>query len=76
MPDQVLAGGSTPASLYGGEHLLRLLIRLPDLLPTAQMSGDEQAGLEARLAAFVAFLRQNAGDFFLAAGLPDEHATS
>ena len=76
MPEQALLDGSTPASLYGGEHLLRLLMRLPDLLPTAQMSGDEQAGLEARLSAFVAFLKQHSGQLFPAAGLPDEHATS
>ena len=74
--EQALADGTTPASVYGGEHLLRLLIRLPELLPTAQMPGDEQAGLEARLAAFVEFLAQNKAHFFLTAEMPDENATS
>ena len=36
MPVQALAGGLVPSSLYGGEHLLRLLQRLPALLQRTQ----------------------------------------
>jgi len=28
-----LAGGALPSSLYGGEHLLRLFVKMPELLP-------------------------------------------
>lgn len=30
---RVLAGGALPSSLYGAEHLLRLFVKLPELLP-------------------------------------------
>ena len=36
VPVQALAGGLVPSSLYGGEHLLRLLQRLPALLQRTQ----------------------------------------
>ena len=73
---QALSSGTTPSSVYGAEHLLRLLLKLPELLPAGQMSGDEQLELELRLAAFIKFLQRNQGLYFLSSGLPDDNATS
>jgi mortality factor 4-like protein 1 len=73
---QVLSTGTTPSSVYGAEHLLRLLLKLPDMLPVQQMTADEQLELEMRLAGFIRFLHRNQGLFFLSSGLPDENATS
>ena len=56
MPMQALAGGLVPSSLYGGEHLLRLLQRLPALLPTGGLAPAALASIEAGLAHFLKFL--------------------
>lgn len=32
-PVQVLAAGQAPSAVYGAEHLLRLIVKLPELLP-------------------------------------------
>jgi hypothetical protein len=34
---QALAGGKPASDVYGGEHLVRLLVKLPELLPVATM---------------------------------------
>ena len=56
VPMQALAGGLVPSSLYGGEHLLRLLQRLPALLPTGGLAPAALASIEAGLAHFLKFL--------------------
>ena len=53
---QALAGGVVASSLYGGEHLLRLLQRLPALLPTGGLAPAALASIEAGLAHFLKFL--------------------
>ncbi len=73
---QALSDGTTPSSLYGAEHLLRLFLKLPDLLPANQMSADDQLQLEMRLSSFLKFLLKNEGLYFLSPGLPDQNATS
>lgn len=73
---QALSDGTTPSSVYGAEHLLRLFLKLPDLLPANQMSADDQLQLEMRLASFLKFLVKNEGLYFLSPGLPDQNATS
>jgi MRG len=37
---QVQAAGKAPSSMYGGEHLLRLLVKLPELLPMTSLPAD------------------------------------
>ncbi|EIE25227.1 MRG-domain-containing protein [Coccomyxa subellipsoidea C-169] len=73
---KALSDGTTPSSLYGAEHLLRLFLKLPDLLPANQMSADDQLQLEMRLSSFLKFLLKNEGLYFLSPGLPDQNATS
>ena len=61
---QALSDGTTPSSIYGGEHLLRLCYKLPEILPVSSMSADDQLQLEMRLASLVSFLKKNEGLFF------------
>lgn len=37
---QAMANGKAPSELYGAEHLVRLLVKLPELLPVAMMAGQ------------------------------------
>lgn len=59
----------TPCSVYGAEHLLRLLYKLPELVPTANLTQEAFAMLETRVADLVAFLARHADAFFLPAQL-------
>ncbi|CAK0783845.1 hypothetical protein CVIRNUC_007045 [Coccomyxa viridis] len=61
---KALSDGTTPSSIYGGEHLLRLCYKLPEILPVSSMSADDQLQLEMRLASLVSFLKKNEGLFF------------
>ena len=61
---QALSDGTTPSSIYGGEHLLRLCYKLPEILPVSSMSADDQLQLEMRLASLLSFLKKNEGLFF------------
>lgn len=65
---QTLANGTTPSSIYGGEHLLRLCHKLPDILPVNGMSAEEQLQLEVRLSSIVKFLQKNESLFFMSPG--------
>lgn len=44
-----LSDGSTPSAVYGAEHLLRLMLKLPEIMPTAGMTPAQVAGLSAKL---------------------------
>ena len=65
---QALSNGTTPSSIYGGEHLLRLCYKLPDILPVNGMSAEDQLHLEMRLSSIVKFLQKNESLFFVSAG--------
>jgi mortality factor 4-like protein 1 len=62
---QVLSGGRVPSSIYGAEHLLRLFIKLPELLPQAGTTGDQQLQLARRLEDVLAYLQHNQQELFL-----------
>ena len=59
---QGLAVGSLPSSVYGGSHLLRLLVKLPDILPILPAANQDR--LQAGLVDFIVFLEDNASSFF------------
>ena len=65
---QALSNGTTPSSIYGGEHLLRLCYKLPDILPVSGMSAEDQLQLEIRLSSIVKFLQKNETLFFVSPG--------
>ncbi len=41
--DAALAGGAPPSAVYGAEHLVRLLVKLPELVPVVMMVGGGDA---------------------------------
>ena len=65
MLSQALADASVPSSIFGGEHLLRLLVKLPELIPPSTMLPETYAALDARLLDFIKFLQRHQSQFFL-----------
>lgn len=59
-------GDKHPLSrVYGAEHLLRLYVKLPNLLEQTDMPQDAAAELAATLSDFMRFMHKNAGKFLL-----------
>lgn len=52
------------SAVYGAEHLLRLLIKLPELIPQTSVTQQQAAILDARLHDLLDFLVANRHDFF------------
>jgi len=50
--------------LYGGEHLLRLFVRLPQLLTNTDLDENETKQLCSRLQDFLRFLSKKSGEYF------------
>jgi len=50
--------------MYGGEHLLRLFVRLPQLLANTELDESETRQLCARLVDLLKFMSKNATDYF------------
>lgn len=59
---QTFSDGAMPSSVYGGSHLLRLLVKLPEILPTLAVASQDR--LQAGLVDLIVFLEDNAADFF------------
>lgn len=73
--DEVVSGGVSPSAVYGGEHLVRLLVKLPELVPVASMGAQNVVTLEARLHDLMAQLVEKQGQLFLpsSAYVPNPH---
>lgn len=57
----------TPMSeIYGIEHLVRLFVRLPVLLGSAELPAKDVGPLQARLADFLKYLQKNSATWMLA----------
>ena len=65
---QALGGGEAPSSVFGGEHLLRLFVRLPQLLPMATLPPTAAEVLEAHLKQFIAWMASHQKELFLPSG--------
>jgi mortality factor 4-like protein 1 len=48
--DELLQNSVAPSDVYGAEHLLRLFIKLPELLPYKSLEEATVRGLEKRIA--------------------------
>ena len=59
-----MAHGTVASCVYGPVHLLRLLCKLPALMPMAQVKDDDRAVIEEHLAMLVAFLKEHHEQFF------------
>ncbi len=77
---QSVAPGTCPCDVFGGEHLVRLLVKLPELVPVAHMSPAHILALEARLHELMGMMCElkNQGKFFSTAEeyKPNPHAPS
>ena len=63
--DELLTGGKkAPCDVYGGEHLLRLFVKLPELVPLGDMDQDATHLLHMRLQDFLRWLQRNAASSF------------
>ncbi|KAI4315010.1 hypothetical protein L6164_027862 [Bauhinia variegata] len=57
----------SPSTIYGAEHLLRLFVRLPELLAYVNIEEETLNRLQQRLLDFIKFLQKNQSTFFLSA---------
>ncbi|KZV24965.1 MRG family protein isoform 1 [Dorcoceras hygrometricum] len=55
-----------PSSIYGAEHLLRLFVKLPELLAHVNIEEETLIRLQQKLLEFLKFLQKNESTFFLA----------
>lgn len=49
LQSQATANGELPRTVYGAEHLVRLFVKLPELVPVAHMTPQDAVRLEAFL---------------------------
>ncbi|XP_030454454.2 protein MRG1-like isoform X1 [Syzygium oleosum] len=56
-----------PSTIYGAEHLLRLFVKLPELLVYANIEEETLRELQHKLNDFLKFLQKNQSLFFLSA---------
>ncbi|XP_074583024.1 protein MRG1-like [Curcuma longa] len=57
----------SPSTVYGAEHLLRLFVKLPELLACVNMEEEALAKLQKKLLDILRFLQKNQSTFFLSA---------
>jgi hypothetical protein len=78
--DALLKNGDSPSSIYGAEHLLRLFLKLPELLPLEGSTEEQYRLLQAKLHELLEFLEKKHSEFFLktadyvTAAAPSTHA--
>ena len=53
-----------PSEVYGAEHLLRLFVKLPELLPLGDMDAAAGRALQVKLTEFLRWLQRNAAACF------------
>ena len=53
-----------PSEVYGAEHLLRLFVKLPELLPLGDMDAAAGRALQVKLTEFLRWLQRNAASSF------------
>ncbi|KAK1410294.1 hypothetical protein QVD17_36829 [Tagetes erecta] len=55
----------SPSSIYGAEHLLRLFVKLPELLPYVNIEEELLISLQQKFLDFLKFLQKKQSSFFL-----------
>ncbi|XP_042502954.1 protein MRG1-like isoform X2 [Macadamia integrifolia] len=55
----------SPSTVYGAEHLLRLFVKLPELLDYVNIEEETQTRLQQKLLEFLKFMQKNQNAFFL-----------
>ncbi|KAL5559102.1 hypothetical protein UlMin_035313 [Ulmus minor] len=75
--DEIIANGNSPSTVYGAEHLLRLFVKLPELLLDANIEEEGLVDLQQLFVDFLKFLQKNQGAFFLSTyHVPENMETS
>ncbi|KAI5325319.1 hypothetical protein L3X38_034393 [Prunus dulcis] len=64
---ETVVGDVSPSTIYGAEHLLRLFVKLPELLAYVNIEEETQTRLQQNLLDFLKFLQKNHSTFFLSA---------
>ncbi|KAK4434417.1 protein MRG1 [Sesamum alatum] len=62
--EEVIADNVSPSGVYGAEHLLRLFVKLPEMLSCIQIEMETLTELQQRLHEFLRFLQSNQSAFF------------
>ncbi|KAJ4967618.1 hypothetical protein NE237_019467 [Protea cynaroides] len=62
---EAVADNVSPSTLYGAEHLLRLFVKLPELLVYANIEEETLMRLQQKLLEFLKFMQKNQSTFFL-----------
>ncbi|KAH7847972.1 hypothetical protein Vadar_032231 [Vaccinium darrowii] len=60
-----VADNVSPSTVYGAEHLLRLFVKLPELLAYVNIEEETLLRLQQKLLDFLKFLQKNQATFFL-----------
>ncbi|XP_070669186.1 protein MRG1-like isoform X6 [Malus domestica] len=64
---ETVVGDVSPSTIYGAEHLLRLFVKLPELLAYVNIEEETQSRLQQKLHDFLKFMQKNQSTFFLSA---------
>ncbi|KAL8193677.1 hypothetical protein R6Q57_026369 [Mikania cordata] len=62
---ELIKNDVSPSSIYGAEHLLRLFVKLPELLPYVNIEEDLLMNLQQEFLDFLMFLQKKQSFFFL-----------
>ncbi|XP_010474852.1 PREDICTED: protein MRG2-like [Camelina sativa] len=65
--EETVTADVSPSTVYGAEHLLRLFVKLPELLIHVNMAEETLKELQDNLADILRFLRKNQSLFFVSA---------
>ena len=63
-----------PSDVYGAEHLLRLFVKLPDLLPVCDMDAVAVREVQVKLTEFLRWAQRNASALFVSSEWEDGEA--
>ncbi|KAH7567472.1 hypothetical protein JRO89_XS07G0079000 [Xanthoceras sorbifolium] len=63
--EDAVAAGDSPSTIYGAEHLLRLFVKLPELLVEIEVEEETLTELQQKFVDFLKFLQKNQSAFFL-----------
>ncbi|KAI9200999.1 hypothetical protein LWI28_016333 [Acer negundo] len=75
--EDAVAVGHSPSTIYGAEHLLRLFVKLPELLVHIKIEEETLKELQQKLVEFLKFLQKNQSAFFLSTyPVPEDVETS
>ncbi|KAK4751451.1 hypothetical protein SAY87_004933 [Trapa incisa] len=75
--EEAVRGQVLPSSVYGAEHLLRLFVKLPELLFHVNIEEETMTELQQHLVDFLRFMQKNQSSFFMPAyQVPEEIETS